>query len=296
MAILRRRRIGKKYYYYLEHSYKTKGNVKVISKYIGRNKPENLNNIKKELEFYVIRAKWQRYLNAIKKGYAKEIRKLPETAKKKILEAFMVGFIYNSSKIEGGKLSFKDTAELFVHGTTPKNKPLKDVKEAEGYKNAFYDTIEYKGELTLKNILAWHKMIFENSEPFIAGKIRSHKIIVTGSRVSFPHPENLNQLLKGFFLWYNKNKRKYNPVEFSALTHLKFVTIHPFTDGNGRISRLISNYVLYKNKYPMFNIKFGERRAYYSNLEHSQLWNDEKHFVRFFIKKYINMNKEYLTK
>lgn len=294
MAILRKRKISGKYYYYLEHSFKVGNKVKVISKYLGRKKPENLEQLKKELEFEALRRVWNKKLILIKKNYIKELRRLPETAKRKLIENFMVEFVFNSDKIEGSKLTYKDTAGLFLHGTTPKNKPLNDVKEAEGHKEVFYDMLEFEGALTLKKVLEWHKMIFNESKYDIAGKIRLHKIMVTGSRVSFPHPENLDKLLKNFFEWFSKNKAKYNSVEFAALTHLKFVTIHPFTDGNGRISRLIANYVLHRNNCPMFNIKFGDRRSYYSNLESSQLWNDEKSFVRFFIKKYISFNKQYL--
>ena len=294
MATLRKRKIGKKHYYYIEHSYKAENKVKIISKYLGTKKPGNIEEIKKAIEFEAMRKVWNESLISIKKGYIKELKKLPQIAKKKKIESFMTEFIYNSDKIEGSSLSFKDTAGLFVHGITPKNKPLNDVKEAEGHKNAFYDTINFKSNLNLKKVLAWHNEIFKNSQSLIAGKVRLHKIMVTGSRVSFPHPEELNKLLKDFFSWYT-NKKRYNPVEFAALVHLKFVTIHPFSDGNGRISRLLANYILYRNKYPMFNIKFSGRRAYYSSLEKSQLWNDDKHFIRFFIKNYINSNKEYLT-
>ena len=296
MAIVRKRKIGEKYYYYAEHSYKLGKHTKILSRYLGREKPKNTEEIKKEIEFEAMRKAWKEPLIAIKKGYAKELKNLPKTAKQKNIESFMVGFIYNSDKIEGSKLSFKDTAELFIHGITPKNKPLRDVKEAEGHKNAFYGMLNYKGPLTLKKVCAWHRMIFGSSNAEIAGKIRLHKIMVTGSRVSFPHPENLDALLKEFISWHKKNMKRYNSVEFAALVHLKFVSIHPFTDGNGRISRLLANYVLQRNNYPMVDIKFNDRKAYYSNLETSQLWNDEKHFVRFFVKRYINANKEYLKR
>jgi len=215
---------------------------------------------------------------------------MPAVARKKFLDSFIIEFIYNSDKIEGSKLSFKDTRELFLHGITPKNKPINDVKEAEGYKEAIYDMINYKDKLTLKKILEWHNMIFKASQKDIAGKIRIHKIVVTGSRISFPHPEDLNKLLKDFFVWCKKNNKNYNPVEFAALVHLKFVTIHPFSDGNGRISRLLANYILHKNGYPMLNIKVEERKQYYHNLEKSQLWENEIYFLRYFIKKFIKEN------
>jgi Fic family protein len=290
MARLRKRKIGKKQYYYLEHSYKLKGKVKGISKYLGRKKPDNLEDLKREIEFQAMRGLWTQVLKGIKKEYSKEQKTLPKSAKKKMLEHFMVDFIYNSNKIEGSSLTYKDTAGLFIHGTTPQDKPVKDVKEAEGHRKAFSMMLQENKNISFERILKWHNAIFRESDPVIAGKIRLHKIIVTGSRATFPHPETLKDELKIFFSWCKKERKKWNPVEFSSLAHLKFVSIHPFTDGNGRISRLLANFILNKANYPMFNIKFGDRKGYYHNLETSQIWNDDKHFVRFFVKKYI---KEY---
>ena len=132
--------------------------------------------------------------------------------------------------------------------------------------------------------------MFRNTTDYIAGKIRVHKIIVTGSRAVFPHPEDVQKLLKGFFNWYTKEEKKLNPVELAALAHLKFVSIHPFSDGNGRISRLLANYILKKHGYPLFNIKFGDRIAYYKSLETSQVHYKPKYFVRYFLKSYMKAN------
>ena len=295
MARLRKRKIGNKHYFYLEHSYKIGNAVKTISRYLGIKRPENIKSLKKEIENEAMRRIWGKTLTAIQKGYAKGLKTLPKAAKDKQIESFMVDFIFNSNKIEGSKLSFRDTAGLFIHGTTPKNKPIKDVKEAEGHKKAFFDMMGYKGSINLKKICSWHKMIFLDSQPDIAGKIRLHPIEVSGSRTSFPHPENINRLLNDFFSWCNKNKSLFNPAEFAALVHLKFVSIHPFTDGNGRISRLLANYALHRGNCPLVNIKYLDRLGYYRSLETSQIWSDETHFVRFFVKKYINANQKYAT-
>ena len=295
MAVVKKRKIGKRNYYYLEHSFKVNGKVKVLSKYLGSEVPGNIEELKDDIEFEALRKVLAWQLLRIKKNYDKEINKYPAAEREKAIEDFIIHFIYDSSKIEGSSLTYKDTVGLFLHGVSPKNKPIKDVQEAEGYREAFYAMVEYKGEMTLEKVKEWHKMIFKVSMPYIAGKIRKHKIIVIGSRVSFPHSERLPSMLKNFFLWYVHNKHNYNPVEFSALVHLKFVTIHPFSDGNGRISRLLANYVLHRAGYPLFNMKFGDRMSYYKNLETSQLWDKDKHFVRFFMKKYIKSHKKYLN-
>ncbi|MAE42261.1 hypothetical protein CMO93_00695 [Candidatus Woesearchaeota archaeon] len=294
MAVIKRRKINNKHYYYLEHRYKVGNKVKGISKYLGRTKPDNIDKLIKDIEIKVMQDKWKSQLIKIKKNYAKELKNLPKKTKKQFLDSFKIEFIYDSNKIEGSSLSYRDTADLFLYGITPKNKPINDVRETEGYELAFREMMNLKN-LTLRNICNLHSLIFKQSQSDIAGKIRLHKIMVTGSRVSFPHPENLDELLRDFIKWYNKNKDNYNPVEFAALVHLKFVTIHAFTDGNGRISRLLVNFVLFHGNYPMLNIPYKTRKAYYRSLETSQLWENEKHFLRFFVKLFISKNKNYLA-
>ena len=290
MAAIKKRKIGKQVYYYVEHSFKAGKKVKVLSRYLGKKIPYNTDEIKDDLEYEAIKLTILSRLKGIKANYQREQSRLPKAEKEKVIEDFLVHFIYDSSKIEGGSLSLNDTKGLFLHNITPKNKPIKDVKEAEGYRKAFYSMLGFKGSLSLKIVNKWHEMMFKDTRDYIAGKIRVHKIMVTGSRAVFPHPENLKKLLKEFFSWYKKEEKKLNPAELAALAHLKFVSIHPFSDGNGRISRLLANYVLKKHGYPMFNIKFGDRMTYYRSLEASQLNNKPKYFIRYFLKRYLKSN------
>lgn len=291
MATLKKRIMGKNAYFYAEHSFKMGKRVKTLSKYLGKKVPYNIEEIKDDLEYEALKLTMFSNLKSIKSKYAKEQSKLPIQERQKLIEDFLVHFVYDSSKIEGSSLSLNETKGLFLHNITPKSKPLNDVREAEGYGKAFYSMMEFKGKLSLSIINKWHKMMFEETRDNIAGKLRLHKIIVTGSRTSFPHPEDVSNLLADFFDWHRKNKKKLNPVELAALAHLKFVTIHPYSDGNGRISRLLANYMLMRHGYPMLNIKFNDRMEYYKNLEASQINGKPKYFVRFFLKRYLKDNK-----
>ncbi len=294
MATLKKRKIGKHAYYYVEHSFKIGKRVKVLSRYLGKEVPYNIDELKDDLEYESLKLAMLSKLKGIKSKYQKEQSKLPKQEKLKLIGDFLVHFIYDSSKIEGSSLSLNDIKGLFLHNITPKNKPVKDVKEAEGYRKSFYSMLGFKGRLSLKVVNKWHEMMFKETMDYIAGKIRLHKIIVAGSRTSFPHPEDIHKLLSDFFSWYRKEEKRMNPAELAALAHLKFVSIHPYSDGNGRISRLIANYVLHKHGYPMLNIKFNGRFAYYKSLEASQINEKSKYFVRFFVKKYLKENKKYL--
>jgi len=99
-----------------------------------------------------------------------------------------------------------------------------------------------------------------------------------------PFPSEIYPLLREFFRWYYKNKKKLHPVELAALVHLKFVTIHPFTDGNGRISRLMMNFILHKHGYPLLNIPYEKRAGYYNALERAQIKKMDGIFAMVFQK------------
>lgn len=162
------------------------------------------------------------------------------------------------------------------------------------HKKVFYEMLDYDKTLNLAIILYWHKKLFSETKNDISGKIRNHQVLISQSKFTPPFPAELNTLLIEFFEWYNKNKKIIHPVELSALVHLKFVTIHPFSDGNGRISRLLMNFILKNNDFPMLNIDYNNRFSYYSSLEKSQVKNDESYFVNWFFRKYLKEFKKYI--
>jgi len=222
-----------------------------------------------------------------------EFSKYPVSAKEKYIESFMIRFTYNTNRIEGSTLTLKETADLLQDSITPKNKPLRDVKETESHGKVFYDMVGYKKELSLAIVLYWHKLLFQESDLEIAGKIRKHPVAIARSKVEFPMAAELDALLHEFFNWYKKVKNRLNPVILAALVHLKFVSIHPFSDGNGRMSRLMMNFVLHSKGCPMLNIEYSNRNAYYNSLERSQLQKDDHFFVQYLLKRYLKAYKNY---
>lgn len=286
MVSIRKRLIHKKEYFYLEHTIKVNGKVKKKEKYLGRRIPKDIEKIKREFFHEIFRKRWFKVLDKIKSNFSGDYKAMPKTAKEKYVHNFMIKFTYDTNRIEGSTLSLKETARLLDMGITPK-KPIEDVKETEAHKEVFYKMLDYKVDLNLNIILHWHRLLFKNTKQDIAGKIRKHGVGVAGSKTEFPFPAELNILLKEFFRWYHKNKKKLNPVELAALVHLKFVSIHPFSDGNGRISRLIMNFVLHKTRYPMLNIHYAHRDSYYTALERAQLTRKDYIFVQYLIKRYI---------
>jgi Fic family protein len=168
------------------------------------------------------------------------------------------------------------------------------VKEAEAHRGAFFEMLDYKKPLSIEAILHFHKKLFDASNNDIAGAIRRVQVEISGSRFTPPAAIEVYPMLTEFIQWYRKNRVSMNPVQLAALVHLKLVTIHPFADGNGRISRLMMNLVLHQGGYPMLDIPYEDRISYYNALERSQVKEDEFVFVQWFFRKYLKENRKYL--
>ncbi len=294
MVTIKKRLIGNQEYYYLEHTVRKKGSVGKEEVYLGKKIPKDIENIKRDFLSNIYKEKWHAALDKIKTGYSKELSIIPQSAWRKEKQTFAIKFTYNSQKIEGSKLTYRETADLLENGITPKSRPINDVKEAEAHKKVFYEMLEYKKDLSLQIVLYWHKTLFEATKQDIAGKIRQHQVAISGSKFLPPYPAEVYPLLEEFFSWYKREKGKLHPVELAALTHLKFVTIHPFSDGNGRASRLLMNFILNRHNYPLLDIQYVNRSAYYNALERSQTTGNANIFLVWFIKKYIKENNRYV--
>jgi Fic family protein len=294
MVRIKKKVLGKQTYYYLEHTLREGDKIWKKEKYLGKRLSKNIEEVKKGFLSEIYREKWYPLLDKIKENFSKEQKQVPKIAKEKEIETFMVRFTYDTQRIEGSKLTLRETAGLFEKGITPKAKPIYDVKEAEAHREIFYDMMNYKKDLSLQTILYWHKKLFEDTKKEIAGRIRQHQVAISGSRFMPPFPAEIYPLLREFFRWYAINKNKLHPVELSALAHLKFVTIHPFIDGNGRISRIIMNFVLHKHDYPMLNIPYEHRTGYYNALERSQIKKLESVFMQWLFRRYVKEYKRYV--
>ncbi len=290
MVRIQKKLQNNKAYFYLEQSERKNGKVLKKSKYLGKEIPKNIEALKQEFLTEIYHEKWYTKFDQIKKKYNHDFKNLPISAKKKEQEQFMIKFTYNTQRIEGSTLTLKETADLLEEGTTPRAKLLDDVKEAEAHKNVFYEMLNYKKDISLQVVLAWHRELLNSTKKDIAGKIRRHPVAIARSKFATPIPIEVDILLREFFQWYNKNKNKLHPIELAAKVHLKFVTIHPFGDGNGRISRLMMNFVLKKYKYPMLDILYVNRSSYYNALERSQIKKDDTIFLQWLFRKYVKSN------
>lgn len=295
VATIRKKIIGKKTYYYLEHAVRKNAKVEKKEIYLGKKIPGDIEEIKKRFLYDIYKEKWIKILEKIKEGYQKELKKTPPSAQKKEMDNFAIQFTYDTQRIEGSRLTFRETAELLERGITPKEKPVHDVREAEAHRKVFFEMLEYRDDLSLSIVLKWHKELFEQSKLDIAGKIREHQVAISGSKFKPPYPVEVYPMLGDFFKWYKRSKNVLHPVQLAGMVHLKFVTMHPFSDGNGRISRLMMNFVLNREGFPLFNISYRDRRSYYTALERAQVKKNDFIFLNWFIKRYIKENRRYVV-
>jgi len=79
---------------------------------------------------------------------------------------------------------------------------------------------------------------------------RPHDTYISGSRYSVSAVSKIPGAMQKLVKWYNDNEKKLHPIELAAALHQRFVFIHPFVDGNGRVARLLMNLALLRNGYP----------------------------------------------
>jgi len=226
-----------------------------------------------------------------------QIDKLKPLSKEQLNELkkyYKIGLTYSSNALEGNLLTESETKIVIEDGLTVNGKPLKDHFEANGHAKAYdflYELIKknYLQEQYLKQL---HKLFYQSIDAQNAGKYRSIKVFISGSKYSLPKPDKISELMNKFIKYFNK-KQDIHPVKLAALVHKKFVLIHPFIDGNGRIARLLMNLVLLKNNFPVTIIPPILRLEYIQLIEKTH--TNDKLFIEFIAERVKNAQLEYIN-
>lgn len=302
---IEKRKLGKSTKYYLVHSYRWKDKVRKIRRYLGLNLPKySLNTARQQAEHQIkgeIEELNTEIFNfSLSQNQLEKINKYEEKLKiyhfdKKNWQSFTTDFIYNTNAIEGSTVQLGDVDEI-LH----KNKPGNDDElETKGVARAVEFIRNTKEDLSLSLIKNLHKLCFEGSKPY-AGQFRKVEVVIRNSKGEIIHSgipsSHLAFALDEFIAWYKKNKNKFRPLVQAAIIHNQFETIHPFQDGNGRVGRLLLNFILLRNKYPPINISLEDRGEYYSTLQEYQKHHDLKPTIKFLIKQYNKTLKRVTTK
>jgi Fic family protein len=287
MALVRKVIRGDREYFYLVQTYRWGGTVHRKEEYLGTGVPGDLKDLQESLEREVWELTWFRAFEAIRGGFQTHQRALPKFALEKEQEQFVVEFTYDTNRIEGSTLTFRETADLLTDGISPRSKPMHDIREAQLHAELLRRLMAHPEPIDFPHILAWHKSIFGETKPTIAGRIRDFDVRIARSRHVPPPALEVRPGLVELLRRTQRQARVLNPVERAATFHFEFENVHPFGDGNGRVGRLAMNLLLRQDGFPMINIRYGKRSGYYHALERSSLTSDPRPFLLWLFRRYM---------
>ncbi|XP_014599342.1 PREDICTED: adenosine monophosphate-protein transferase FICD homolog isoform X2 [Polistes canadensis] len=191
--------------------------------------------------------------------------------------------IYHTVGIEGNTMNLAQTRAIVETRIAVAGKSIDEHNEILGldaamkYINA--TLVNKVGSISIKDILEIHRRVLGHVDPVECGRFRRTQVYV-GGHVP-PGPDDIHYLMEEFALWLNSERAiRMHPVRYAALAHYKLVHIHPFSDGNGRTSRLLMNMILMQAGYPPVIIQKQHRHKYYENLQIANS-GDVRPFVRF---------------
>jgi Fic family protein len=310
MYVEKRKTKDGKMKYWLSHSFREAGKIHKIRKLLGANLSDKLLKERTDKAKKLILEEINKYKiikdplhDKISKEEIEFIERLQTEANLKVIhlsesnwKKFSEIFSYNTNAIEGSELTLKETQTVIDKGSWPIDKSKKDIAEALGVNKAIKFIRETEEHATIELIKKIHYLVFMNSKSF-AGEFRKlgqEVVIRTGSGeiVHEGAPSSrVITLLKELIVWYNKYKNSYPGILLAAVVHNQFENIHPFTDGNGRVGRILFNNILIKNKLPPLNIDLKNQSEYYKTLQSYQRNGNIRPTIELILKEYKNLKK-----
>ncbi len=196
----------------------------------------------------------------------------------------MLEFNYNSNHLEGNTLTYGQTMMLLLFGKVTDSadmKDLEDMKASNACLKVMKEQAEREEPLTEVFIRQLHKTLLredytvhrqafggqQTSCTIHAGtyKTRPNSVVTaTGETFEYASPEETPALMTDLVGWYQSVERTalHTPAELCALFHYRLIRIHPFEDGNGRMARLLVNFILLRHGCPMIVVKSNDRDNY----------------------------------
>lgn len=214
---------------------------------------------------------------------------LPEGTSNRLKQKFMLEFNYNSNHIEGNTLTYGQTELLLLFGKVAEAAQMKDLEDMKahnvGLKMMIEEASNSERQLSENFIRQLHHTllredykVYRESDTGVvtsytvhAGqyKTRPNSVITaTGERFEYASPEETPALMYDLIEWYKEEeiKKELTPIQLAAVFHYRYIRIHPFEDGNGRIARLLVNYILRRHNYPMIVVKTKNKQHYLNAL------------------------------
>lgn len=219
---------------------------------------------------------------------------LSERDRELLSRRFTIDFNYNSNHIEGNTLTYGQTEILLLFGKVIGEAEAKDIQEMTasnvGLRMMTEEAASKDVPLTQNFIRTLHKTLLREDYTVYTNlpggqttcytihagryKTRPNSVITRyGDRFEYASPEETPSLMTDLVDWYNEAEKsgKFTPVELAAIFHYRYIRIHPFEDGNGRMARLMVNYILSRHGYPMIAIRSRKKNEYLEALHKTDL-------------------------
>ncbi|MFH0840832.1 MAG: Fic family protein [bacterium] len=281
MPKIYKKNIKSKPYFYLTEQFRINGKIKKLQVYLGKNTPKNLS------EYYLRLSEKEKSLSnnyvdklfKIGKIFNKEqinkienlkidlkykILSLSDFQKERLWTRYAVQFIFESNAIEGSRLSSDEVSAIINRKYINRNIERREIKEVQNSIKAFKVIKNKKFKLNQHQIINLHKLLI-NGLGINPGYKKIDIIVNNKPTVAVGNVRTeMSKLLK----WYQMNKKnKQHPLMLAADFHQRFEQIHPFEDGNGRIGRLLFNWILFQYEYPPILFLYQNRQAYFNSLD-----------------------------
>lgn len=188
---------------------------------------------------------------AQKKKKLESYRPLPAFTVQRLHQDFRVMLTYHSNAIEGNTLTLAETQMVLEYGITVNGHPLREYLEATNTASAFDSLTRLAREpITSTTILSLHHLVMEKIDER-AGELRSVQVYIRGANFTPPPARDVPLYVQHWVQWLRSDAAyQHEPVTRAAIAHHDFEAIHPFTDGNGRVGRLLLNLMLLQEGYP----------------------------------------------
>lgn len=198
-----------------------------------------------------------------------------------IRDQFILKLTYHSNSIEGSTLDEKDTAAVIFDNVALPDKSLTEQLEAKNHQTALNYLFEYISKEQAINeelVLKLHSILMNGVRPD-AGKYRSHGVRIRGTDLPTANFLSISKLLPPVIKDAASGTK--DIVALSAKAHSKFEQIHPFSDGNGRVGRLLMTAMLLKHNFAPAIIRQQQKQLYYNYLYKAQTTEDQSQFEDF---------------
>jgi len=197
-------------------------------------------------------------------------------------EEFLLKLTYNSNSIEGNTLTELDTAAVIFDNITLSNRTLIEHLEAKNHQaalNYLFDHISKKGKITEEFVLRLHGILMNSISPD-AGFYRKHAVRIAGVNLATANYLKIPDLMTEIIDILSKPTK--DIISVSTRVHSQFEKVHPFSDGNGRVGRLLLCAMLLRSNFSPAIIRQERKRLYYTYLYKSQTTEDQSQLENFF--------------